>query len=42
VESYINPVSTVLIAVLVVLFAFRFVRQWRGRRKREMSQQPGE
>ena len=42
VESYLSPVSTVLIAVLVLLFAFRFVRQWRGRRHQEMSQQPGE
>jgi membrane protein DedA with SNARE-associated domain len=42
VESYISPVSTALIVVLVLLFAFRFVRQWRGRRHQEMSQQPGE
>jgi membrane protein DedA with SNARE-associated domain len=42
VESYLSPVSTVLIAVLVLLFAFRFVRQWRDRRHQEMSQQPGE
>jgi membrane protein DedA with SNARE-associated domain len=42
VESYLSPVSTVLIVILVLLFAFRFVRQWRGRRHQEMSQQPGE
>jgi membrane protein DedA with SNARE-associated domain len=44
VESYISPISTVLIVVLVLWFASRYVRQWRGRRrqKREMSQQAGE
>ena len=42
VESYISPISTVLITLLVVLFAVRFVRQWRGRRREEMSEQPGE
>jgi membrane protein DedA with SNARE-associated domain len=44
VEAYISPVSTILIAGLVLLFAYRFVRQWRGRRRqrREMSQQAGE
>jgi membrane protein DedA with SNARE-associated domain len=44
VESYISPISTVLIAVLVLWFASRYVRQWRGRRrqKQEMSQQAGE
>jgi membrane protein DedA with SNARE-associated domain len=44
VESYISPISTVLIVVLVLWFASRYVRQWRGRRrqKQEMSQQAGE
>jgi membrane protein DedA with SNARE-associated domain len=44
VESYVSPISTVLIAVLVLWFASRYVRQWRGRRrqKQEMSQQAGE
>jgi len=43
VESYISPISTILIALLVLLFAVRFVRQWRGRRCEEkMPQQPGE
>jgi membrane protein DedA with SNARE-associated domain len=42
VESYIGPVSTVLIAALALWFAIRFVRQWRGRREEVMSQQSGE
>lgn len=44
VESYVSPISTVLIVVLVLWFASRYVRQWRGRRrqKQEMSQQAGE
>ena len=43
VESYISPISTILIALLVLLFVVRFVRQWRGRRCEEkMPQQPGE
>jgi membrane protein DedA with SNARE-associated domain len=42
VESYISPISTVLITLLVLLFAVRFVRQWRDRRREEMSEQAGE
>jgi membrane protein DedA with SNARE-associated domain len=42
VETYISPISTVLIIALVLWFGIRFVRQWRHRRSEEMSQQPGE
>ena len=42
VEAYISPISTAVIAGLVLLFAYRFYRQWNGRRKGEEASQPGE
>lgn len=42
VEAYISPISTVIVAALVLLFGYRFYRQWNGRPKGEEASQPGE
>ncbi|EWY38759.1 alkaline phosphatase [Skermanella stibiiresistens SB22] len=42
VEAYIGPISTIIVAALVVWFAMRVVRQWKDRRGEEAARQEGE